>query len=134
MTLKLDGKRGKGFLDVLSNYDGAFGGRDISYTSVMVKKGLALNLGDGLGTIDAKLEDGHLTITLPGAPPNVELVPGTKSFFETQAARVRRRGDYLAFENAANVTSNWLTSTSDLTSKLNSYAPNVLGADVSVLE
>lgn len=134
MTLALDGSRGKGSLTVLSVYEGAFGVRDIKYKSVMVKQGLSLKLGDGLGIVDAKLENGHLTITLPGAPPNLELVPGTKSFFEKQAVRVRRRGDYLRFENAAYVTSNWLTSTSDLTSKLNTYGPNVLGADVSILE
>ncbi|MHB8335639.1 MAG: hypothetical protein ACYDEH_12190 [Acidimicrobiales bacterium] len=135
LTLKIDGARASGSLDgLLTTTAGTLSALDVSYTGVTTTKGLSLHFGDDLGTATARLVHGHLLLSVRGVAGTEEFAPGTRASYRKLSSRVRLHSEYLGFQTATNVTGQWLTRVAGLSTKLATFAPNVLGADVSVLE
>ena len=135
LTLKIDGRRVSGSLDgLLTTPAGTVSALDVPYTGVTTSKGLILHFGHDLGTVTARLVHGHLLLSIRGVTGTEAFAPGTKSSYRKLSSRVRLHNEYLGFHTAANVTGQWITRVADLSTKLATFAPNVLGADVSVLE
>lgn len=135
LTLKIDGARASGSLDgLLTTTAGTLSALDVSYTGVTTTKGLSLHFGHDLGTATARLVHGHLLLSVRGVAGTEEFAPGTRASYRKLSSRVRLHSEYLGFQTATNVTGQWLTRVAGLSTKLATFAPNVLGADVSVLE
>lgn len=135
LTLKIDGSRASGSLDgLLTTRAGTLSTLDVSYTGVTTTKGLSLRFGHDLGTAAARLVHGHLLLSVHGVAGKVDFTPGTSATYGKLSSLVRLHSEYLGFQTAASVTGQWITRVAGLSTKLATFAPNVLGADVSVLE
>lgn len=134
LTLDVKGSVCHGRIDELLVTSGSLATHSVAFRCTIKTKELLLKLNGYSNVMRAAFSQNRLVVSLPNMPSDEVLSPGTSADFHRFARRVQRNGERLALQRDVTAASRAVTSVSALTSEVETYAPNVLGADVSLLE